>query len=243
MTVTIEAVKDGQGSGNLMSILYHPDEQVFKAMVIHKIGKLHATTPVDLEPGFDPVLMMSRKIGGWLHDDEARVLFDLAKVSEGPIVELGSYMGKSIICLGWGSRLGAGYPVHSVDPHVGVPNPEYGKWESGSTGTFPHLIKAIQYADLGQIVTPHKMTSLQAVELFEDESLGLVYIDGDHDLATQDFDLWYPKVKSGGYILLHDSSSSGGWLNVIEALNTRILNSDACTYEGTTWSLSVGRKV
>jgi len=48
--------------------------------------------------------------------------------------------------------------------------------------------------------------SEQAVNLFEDNSLDFIYIDGNHayDFVKQDIELWYPKVKKGGLISGHD---------------------------------------
>ena len=48
--------------------------------------------------------------------------------------------------------------------------------------------------------------SEQAVDLFEDDSLDFVYLDGNHayDFIKQDIELWYPKVKKGGLISGHD---------------------------------------
>jgi hypothetical protein len=42
--------------------------------------------------------------------------------------------------------------------------------------------------------------------IFEDNSLDFVYIDANHayDYVVQDIDLWYPKVKNGGYLCGHD---------------------------------------
>jgi hypothetical protein len=51
--------------------------------------------------------------------------------------------------------------------------------------------------------------SLEAVELFEDESLDFVYIDADHDIREvfKDVSSWWNKVKSGGIISGHDFDS------------------------------------
>ena len=45
-----------------------------------------------------------------------------------------------------------------------------------------------------------------ASSIFEDNSLDFVYIDANHayDYVVQDIDLWYPKVKNGGYLCGHD---------------------------------------
>lgn len=59
--------------------------------------------------------------------------------------------------------------------------------------------------------------SSQIVDLFEDESLDFVYIDGNHEYSyvKEDIDLWYPKIKKGGLISGHDyclfNGNREGW--------------------------------
>ena len=48
------------------------------------------------------------KIDGWLTEREARLLYDLAKSATGPIIEIGSWRGRSTTVLGHGSMAGAG---------------------------------------------------------------------------------------------------------------------------------------
>lgn len=51
-----------------------------------------------------------------------------------------------------------------------------------------------------------RMTSMNALNLVEDNVLDFVYIDGNHDFlnVTQDFHYWLKKVKPGGIISGHD---------------------------------------
>ena len=51
-----------------------------------------------------------------------------------------------------------------------------------------------------------RANSETASDMFADESLDFVYIDANHayDYVVQDIDLWYPKVKKGGYLCGHD---------------------------------------
>ena len=51
-----------------------------------------------------------------------------------------------------------------------------------------------------------RATSEIASELFQDNSLDFVYIDANHayDYVVQDINLWFPKVKNGGFVCGHD---------------------------------------
>jgi len=59
------------------------------------------------------------------------------------------------------------------------------------------------YEDRGVMI---RATSEVAADVFNRESLDFVYIDANHayDFVVQDIKLWYPKVKSGGYLCGHD---------------------------------------
>ncbi len=48
--------------------------------------------------------------------------------------------------------------------------------------------------------------SEELVNIFEDDSLDFVYIDGNHayDYVVQDMKLWWPKLKKGGLFAGHD---------------------------------------
>lgn len=56
--------------------------------------------------------------------------------------------------------------------------------------------RAFMFRGLGELV----------VDVFEDESLDFVYIDGNHayDYVKQDIEKWWPKVKPGGLVMGHD---------------------------------------
>ena len=59
------------------------------------------------------------------------------------------------------------------------------------------------YEDRGVMI---RATSKVAADMFDRESLDFIYIDANHayDFVVQDIKLWYPKVKSGGYLCGHD---------------------------------------
>src|SRR5439155_4201038 len=60
-------------------------------------------------------------VPGWLSDEEATALYELAKActGRGVIVEIGSFKGRSTICLGLGSQAGRGVPIYAIDPGHG----------------------------------------------------------------------------------------------------------------------------
>ena len=55
-------------------------------------------------------------------------------------------------------------------------------------------------------VQPIRAKSLDAVQTFDDGSLDLVFIDGDHSFAAVRADIaaWLPKVRPGGILCGHD---------------------------------------
>lgn len=58
----------------------------------------------------------------------------------------------------------------------------------------------------GHAVWPLRLASLDAALQFEDHSLDLVFVDGDHseEAVRADLEAWTPKVKPGGLISGHD---------------------------------------
>ena len=51
-------------------------------------------------------------------------------------------------------------------------------------------------------------SSESAVKDFANESIDFIYIDADHsyDAVKKDIEMWFPKVKRGGYMAFHDYS-------------------------------------
>ena len=84
--------------------------------------------------------------------------------------------------------------------------------------------------------------SEKAVDLFEDESLDFVYIDGNHayEYVKQDIELWYPKVKKGGLVSGHDyilfDGNIEGWYKdenfAEDKINKHIWSPDRKIYYG-----------
>lgn len=67
--------------------------------------------------------------------------------------------------------------------------------------------------------TDLKMKSMEAVQLYEDESLDFVFIDASHEYedVRDDITHWISKVKKGGILAGDDYNS--GWEGVIKAVD------------------------
>jgi len=151
---------------------------------------------------------LTDEVDGWLHDEEAELLYKLAKSCKGKgvIVEVGSWKGKSTIYLALGSKNGNKVNVYAVDPHTGsaVHKAWYGKvW------TLEEFKDNIRRAKVDDVVISVVKTSEEAAKDFN-EPVELIFIDGEHeyDFVKLDFDLWFPKVIEGGIMAFHDTI---GW--------------------------------
>lgn len=143
-------------------------------------------------------------VPGWLTDEEGEALYELARAcrGDGVIVEIGSWKGKSTVCLGLGSQDGAGVPVYAVDPHADY---RFGDFKTN-----------IERAGLTELVRPIASLSQSAADGFE-ESIELLFVDGSHeyDLVLEDFEKWVPKVVDGGWVAFHDTTWTRGPRKVV----------------------------
>ena len=74
-------------------------------------------------------------------------------------------------------------------------------FENGVYGECMSNIKGLE--ERGLMV---RGTSKKTSEIFHDSSLDFIYIDANHsyDFVKEDLELWYPKVKPGGWVMGHD---------------------------------------
>ena len=131
-------------------------------------------------------------VPGWLSREDAMKLYELAYFAAGPILEIGTFCGKSAItmalALADAERPG---PVVSVDtdPRAVILAHDY--------------IKAHGVADRVILVCQSVTRFLAAVPSFRPS---LVFVDGDHsaDAVRADLDALSPCVLPGTLVLFHD---------------------------------------
>jgi len=161
------------------------------------------------------LLTLARAARGFMPDDEGLALHALARerLPHGPVLEVGSYCGKSAVYLGAAARAVGGV-VFTVDHHHGSEENQAG-WEhhdpsliDGRTGlidTLPVFRRTIAEAGLEDVVIAVVGESA-AVAAHWRTPLSLVFIDGGHgaEPAHADYAGWAPWVMAGGRLAIHD---------------------------------------
>jgi MMP 1-O-methyltransferase len=149
-------------------------------------------------------------VEGYLTEQEGSLLYELARkcTAPGVIVEIGSWKGRSTICLALGSKAGQGKTVYAIDPHTGTRET---REAFGPISTFHEFADNMRRAGVEDVVVPLVHASADVARTF-DEPVALVFIDGDHEYESvkQDFDDWYPKLVEGGTVALHDTVTWSG---------------------------------
>jgi len=160
-------------------------------------------------------------IDGWLTDREVEFLFRMARrcPPQAAILEIGSFKGKSTVCLAKGSQAGPQAKVYALDPHVG--SIEQSLWLGGGS-SLEEFKRNIAQAGVDDLVVPIVKTSQAAAEGW-DKPIGFLWIDGDHSYkgATLDFALFSRWVVEGGTIAFHDATQGDLPRVVCEAFRRR----------------------
>lgn len=157
---------------------------------------------------------------GFMPDAEGLALCETAEAyaAVGPVLEVGSYCGKSAIYLAAGIRgaraRGIRQHVVTVDHHRGSEEHQPG-WEyhdsslvdsaTGRIDTLPRLRATLAAAGVEDDVVAIVGRSADVARLWR-TPLGMLFIDGGHtDTAAQwDYEGWAPWVAFGGALAIHD---------------------------------------
>ena len=158
-----------------------------------------------------------QNIQGWsafvgLYDHICRIAPDGSH-----FVEVGAWKGRSTafmaVCI---ANSGKNIKFDVVDTWLG--SPEHSEEESIKNNTlYEEFISNME--PVKEYYTPLRMTSLEAVTRYEDESLTFVLLDAAHDYDNVKADIlaWLPKVKKGGVIAGDDYHHT--WSGVIKAVD------------------------
>jgi MMP 1-O-methyltransferase len=154
-------------------------------------------------------------VKGFLDPEEGAELYraGFAAAAVGPLLEIGSYCGKSAVYLGTAAR-DAGSVLFTLDHHRGSEEMQPG-WEyhdpetwdakAGAMDSLPFLRDTLRRAGLEEDVVPIVGRSA-SIARFWQAPLGFVFIDGGHAMAEAEADYrgWAPHVAVGGTLAIHD---------------------------------------
>ena len=160
-------------------------------------------------------LAVARAAKGFMPDDEGLALHDagLAGGRVGPLLEIGSYCGKSAVYLGTAARA-CDMVLFTIDHHHGSEENQEG-WEhhdtdvvdprTGRMDTLPFFRRTIEDAGLEAVVVG-VLGDSPTVGRHWNTPLGFLFIDGGHaeDVAMADYATWSGHVLAGGVLAIHD---------------------------------------
>lgn len=154
-------------------------------------------------------------VKGFLHPLEGQALFQhaLAASTRGPVLEVGSYCGKSTLYLAEACRRQNSL-VYAVDHHRGSEEHQQGEmfhdpslFDSGEQqfDSFREFRRNLRRAELEEWVLPLVGNSSQCARYWQ-TPLAMVFIDGGHSLnaALEDYRCWAGHVLRGGILAIHD---------------------------------------
>jgi predicted O-methyltransferase YrrM len=161
------------------------------------------------------LLDVARAAKGFMPDDEGLALYDAGRAAgaRGPLLEIGTYCGKSAVYLGAAARE-AGTVLFTVDHHRGSEENQAG-WEhhdtevvdpeTGRMDTLPFFRRTIASAGLEDVVVGVLGHSIPVARVWQ-TPLAFLFIDGGHaeEVAMADYEHWIPHVMPGGTLAVHD---------------------------------------
>jgi MMP 1-O-methyltransferase len=161
------------------------------------------------------LLAVARDARGFMPDDEGAALYEagLAGGASGPLLEIGTYCGKSAVYLGAAARE-RNTVLFTVDHHRGSEENQAG-WKhhdpevvdpaTGRMDTLPFFRRTIERAGLEESVIGVVGPSTAVARAWQ-TPLGLLFIDGGHafDVALADYEGWSGNVIAGGLLVFHD---------------------------------------
>jgi MMP 1-O-methyltransferase len=163
----------------------------------------------------EPLRQAAEAATGFMPPAEGLALYRVAAAyaGVGPVLEVGTYCGKSTIYLAAAARA-SGQQVITVDHHHGSEENQPG-WEyhdttlvdprTGRLDTLPHFRATLAAAGLDDEVIAVVGRSAEVARLWR-APLGMLFIDGGHTdaAAGADYEGWAPWLAEGGALAIHD---------------------------------------
>jgi predicted O-methyltransferase YrrM len=147
--------------------------------------------------------------------EEGEALYEagLEAASLGPLLEIGTYCGKSAVYLGAAAKERSTV-LYTIDHHTGSEEMQSG-WdhhddelidpETGRMNSLPFFQATMEEAQLQGVVQALVGDSVDIAKNWTTQ-VGLVFIDGAHseEPAMADYESWTPKLVEDGLLAIHD---------------------------------------
>lgn len=154
-------------------------------------------------------------IKGFMDKNEAERLhqISLQASQKGPVVEIGSYCGRSAYIIGSACKEQNAI-LFSIDHHQGSEEQQPGEAyfdpdlldkTSARVNTFPFFQETIRRTGLEHTVVPVVAASHIAGKMWK-TPISMLFIDGGHsfEAAYQDFLTWACHIQPNGFLVIHD---------------------------------------
>jgi predicted O-methyltransferase YrrM len=144
-------------------------------------------------------------VAGWLHPREQSLLYWLGKITDGPVLELGCYHGKSTVCLFLGRQSAHGATTHVVvdlfQDYIGV--------ISDFEADFRRNVQPYVAANDLKVLRMSTFEAGPSLNKIIQGSAGFsgIFIDADHHYASvvKDAQLASSLLAPGGWMAFHDA--------------------------------------
>jgi len=146
-------------------------------------------------------------VEGMVSEEEAKLLYAVAEgCTQGCIVEVGSYRGRSTVALAMGARDGSQPKVYAIDPHEpfeGILGGQFGPEDRRAF--FEAMLKTGAYSNVRLI-----NLSSEVVAPGWKEPIGVLWIDGDHryEGVRRDFEAWAWSLTRDAIVMFDDATNT-----------------------------------
>lgn len=188
-----------------------------------------------INPAVDELEKNQTSFKASVYPEVGRFLYEFVRCYKPHLViEIGSYIGYSALCIGQAFKENGFGHLHSFDLFLDIPgykSPIIGECSDTLMAARSHIEKA----ELSHCVTFYKGDSSKTInKVFGNKEIcfDLAFIDGDHRICgvLKDWQAIDSILTEGGFVLLHDTNPEGsGWLG------PRYLLDELCKRENTNY--------
>jgi len=147
----------------------------------------------------------------------------------GNFLEIGSYLGASSCFLAAAAMDIGGVKIHCVDTWQNEGMSE------GLRDTWAEFKKNVE--PFSSLVVTHRGLSTEIAKTFNNK-IDLLFVDGDHsyEACRADVEAWFPHMKQGGVLVMHDYGWAEGVRQVVEKIVKPRQSQEGHVLQNTYWT-------